>query len=101
MKFGALVRTPPTLLRPPVERVETFWRQDGSPLSRRLEEIMSMSPSLCQPEYRPTPWARTSKANFALATVRSRLGAVRRRMEPPLKGRITACEDPDVQVEWT
>ena len=84
----------------PAERVESYWRVDDSPLSRRLGEIIEAAPALQQPVYRPTPWARSSKANFALATVRSRLGAVRRKLDPPLAGRVTPCTDPDVQVEW-
>jgi hypothetical protein len=50
--------------------------------------------------YKPTPWARSAKANFALALLRSRLGELRRRVEPPLVGRVTVCRDPDVTVEW-
>ena len=96
---------PMRVIRSPIwrgrEEVDVFYREDDSPLSRRLANMMEASPALRSPEYRPTPWARTSKANFALATVRSRLGAVRRRMEPPLTGRYTMCEDPDVVVEWT
>ena len=84
------------------ERVAVHWRQDDSPLARRLSDMISVTPSLQAPiVWRPTPWARASKAQFALATVRSRLGAVRRSMEPPLTGRTTTCDDPDVTVEWT
>lgn len=83
------------------EPVDIYWKQDDSPLSCRLAEMMEASPGLREPMYNPTPWARTSKANFMLATLRSRLGAVRRRLEPPLSGRMEQCEDPDVCVEWT
>ena len=82
------------------EAVITYRRSDDSPLSRQLDEIIQASSSLQEPSYRPTPWARSTKANFMLATARSRLGAVRRRMEPPLRGRTSQCADPDVVVEW-
>ena len=85
----------------PAEPVQAFWRRDASALSSRLQDIIAHAPSLQQPEYRPTPWARASKANFAVATVRSRLGMVRRRLEPPFQSRTTVCDEPDVVVEWT
>ena len=61
------------------------------------------TPSLQRPLYAPTPWAKSSKANFILATARSRLGALRRKVEPPLaglRGRTSDCGDPDISVEW-
>lgn len=85
----------------PKEDVASFWtKDDSSPLSLRLAAMMEHTPSLQAPEYHPTPWARASSANFALATLRSRLGELRRRMEPPLLGRVTPSTDPDVVVEW-
>ena len=95
--FGAL-RLPAFA---PKDAVAVHWRQDDSELSRRLAAMIDHTPSLAEPEFRPTPWARTSKANFALATLRSRLGVVRRKMEPPFLGRMSPTSDPDVSVEWS
>ena len=83
-----------------VERVQTFWCRDDddSPLAGRLEAMLEMSPSLQRPRYRPS--VRSSKANFMVATLRSRLGALRRSMEPPLLNRTSECGDPDLTVEW-
>ena len=87
------------------EAVSCYRRvDDASPLARRLDAIVRSAPSLQEPSYRPTPWARSAKANFALATARSRLGALRRQMEPPLRGRTPRtlqCADLDVVVEWS
>lgn len=82
------------------EAVQAYWKDDNSTLSRQLATMIAMSPSLQEPSYRPTPWAQTSKANFLLATLRSRLGALRRNVEPPLMDRFSKCADPDVIVEW-
>lgn len=82
------------------ERVTTYFRQSDDALSLRLQRMLAVAPSLAEPEYTPTPWAKNTKINFALATVRSRLGALRRRMDPPLVGRVTPTADPDVTVEW-
>jgi len=81
-------------------RVRAYWKKDDSPLSRRLAKMIDLAPSLQQPTYAPTPWARASQANFVLATLRSRLGELRRKVEPPFIGRISTCADPDVTVEW-
>lgn len=86
--------------QPSAERVASYWRQDDSALSKKLGAIIAATPSLQEPTYRPTPWARSSTANFALATLRSRLGALRRSMEPPFLGRISETSDPDLHVEW-
>ena len=85
---------------PRAERVASYWRLDDSALSKKLGAIIAATPSLQEPTYRPTPWARSSTANFALATLRSRLGALRRSMEPPFLGRISETSDPDLHVEW-
>ena len=81
------------------ERVRSYWRKDeASPLASRLEAMIRATPALARPVYSPT--VRASKINFALATLRSRLGAIRRKVEPPLSGRISPTADPDVVVEW-
>ena len=80
------------------EPVQVYWCEDSSQLSQRLQEMMRHSPGLGAPVYTPTPWARGSLANFALATARSRAGALRRKLEPPLS-RTIECDDPDVSVE--
>mmetsp|Transcript_47482 Transcript_47482/g.154121 ORF Transcript_47482/g.154121 Transcript_47482/m.154121 type:complete len:405 (+) Transcript_47482:50-1264(+) len=86
-----------------IERVRAYWRKDdASPLARRLDNIIAAAPALERPTYQPTPWARSAKANFVLATLRSRLAALRRNVEPPLTGRTTAVpSEPDLGVEWT
>ncbi|EOD28231.1 hypothetical protein EMIHUDRAFT_235010 [Emiliania huxleyi CCMP1516] len=86
-----------------IERVRAYWRKDdASPLARRLDKIIAAAPALERPTYQPTPWARSAKANFVLATLRSRLAALRRNVEPPLTGRTTAVpSEPDLGVEWT
>jgi len=61
---------------------------------------MSAKSSLSSPSYTVTPWLRESRLNFGFATLRSRLGAIRRRMEPPFADRITSTEHPDVTIEW-
>ena len=94
-------RSRPPLIWKPAEPVEVYWRKDDSPLSQRLAKILALDPALESPEFHPTPWARAAKANFALATFRSRLGALRRAMEPPFSDRTTLCNEPDVTVEWT
>lgn len=92
---------PLSMLRPMrTPAVRTYWRRDDTDLSRAISAILKHSPSLKEPIYKPTPWARSAKANFALALLRSRLGELRRRVEPPLVGRVTTCKDPDVTVEW-
>ena len=84
------------------QTVQAFWNTDASDaLGRRLGQILDASPHLREPTYAPTPWARSSKANFLLATARSRLGALRRTVEPPLTGRFSATAHPDVIVEWS
>lgn len=88
------------LASPGIERVRSYWRKDETPRSRRLAEMIRLQPSLERSTYTPTPWARSSQANFVLATVRSRLGALRRAVEPPLTGRVSETGDPDVLVEW-
>jgi hypothetical protein len=67
----------PTLTEP--ERVDTYWKQDDSELSQRLARMLEATPSLQTPTYRPTTWAKGSKANFALAFARSRAGELRRK----------------------
>merc|ERR1719247_2901793 len=86
-------------------RVDTYWRRDDSELSQRLARMLEAMPSLQRPTYRPTTWAKGSKANFALAFARSRAGELRRKVEPPLSGggapRYSACDGaPDIVVEW-
>jgi len=90
------------LRRSPQKQVRAYFRREDSTsaLSIRLAAILKHNPSLQKPRYVPTPWARGSKANFALALARSRLGALRRRVEPPLTGRVTTCDSPDVTIEW-
>ena len=88
------------LVSPGIERVRSFWRKDETPRSRRLAEMIRLQPSLDRSTYTPTPWARSSKANFVLATTRSRLGALRRAVEPPLTNRVSETGDADVHVEW-
>lgn len=83
-----------------IERVKAYWKQDESELSRRLAQMIAANPSLERPTYQPTTWAKNSKANFALALARSRLGELRRKVEPPLTGRFSATDEPDVTVEW-
>ena len=62
--------------------IRDSWNTDASDaLGRRLGQILDASPHLREPTYAPTPWARSSKANFLLATARSRLGALRRLAE--------------------
>ena len=95
----------PVLPKREREHVKTYWKQDDSALSQRLARMLQATPSLQQPTYEPTTWAKNSKANFALAFARSRLGELRRKVEPPLSGgaapRFSACNDePDVTVEW-
>ena len=84
----------------PIERVKAYWKQDDSELSLRLAQMIKVNPSLERPTYNPTSWAKSSKANFALAFARSRLGELRRKVEPPLIGRFSDCEEPDLTVEW-
>ena len=98
---------PPRLPHAPaparVERVRAYWKRDAqSPLALRLEKMIAAAPSLERPTHTPTPWARSPRANFLLATLRSRLGALRRNIEPPLEGRTTHISgEPDITVEWT
>jgi len=96
-------RIPRDILLARRDRVRVYYNdQDESPLAARLAEMMKVAPGLRQPSYRPTPWvARASKANFALATLRSRMGVLRQAVEPPLSGRFSPTADPDVVVEWS
>jgi len=100
--IAPVISAVPTLPEP--ERVDTYWKQDDSALSQRLARMLEATPSLQQPTYQPTTWAKGSKANFALAFARSRAGELRRKVEPPLSGgapRYSACDGtPDVVVEW-
>ena len=101
---GALLGTLVSRRPPKTERVRAYWKQDDSALSQQLMRMLEATPSLEYPTYQPTTWAKSSKANFALALVRSRLGELRRKVEPPLTGgstgRFSACDEPDVTVEW-
>jgi hypothetical protein len=80
--IAPVISAAPALPEP--ERVDTYWKQDDSALSRRLARMLEATPSLQQPTYQPTTWAKGSKANFALAFARSRAGELRRKVEPPL-----------------
>ena len=80
--IAPVISAVPTLPEP--ERVDTYWKQDDSALSQRLARMLEATPSLQQPTYQPTTWAKGSKANFALAFARSRAGELRRKVEPPL-----------------
>lgn len=75
--IAPFISAAPTLTEP--ERVDTYWRRDDSELSRRLARMLEATPSLQRPTYRPTTWAKGSKANFALAFARSRAGELRRK----------------------
>ena len=85
--------------RRPSKRMEH--RRVGRARPAARADSRRASPHLREPTYAPTPWARSSKANFLLATARSRLGALRRTVEPPLTGRYSATAHPDVIVEWS
>lgn len=80
--------------------VAVYRTYDNSRLSVQLDNIMSAKPSLSTPSYEVTPWLRKSKLNFGFATLRSRLGALRQKMDPPFFDRISSTAHPDVTVEW-
>ena len=72
-------------------QVETYWRQDDSELSQRLARMLEATPSLQRPTYRPTTWAKGSKANFALAFARSRAGELRRKARSLRAANLYRC----------
>ena len=72
-------------------RVDTYWRRDDSELSQRLARMLEATPSLQRPTYRPTTWAKGSKANFALAFARSRAGELRRKARSLRAANLHRC----------
>ena len=72
-------------------RVDTYWRRDDSELSQRLARMLGATPSLQRPTYRPTTWAKGSKANFALAFARSRAGELRRKARSLRAANLHRC----------
>ena len=72
-------------------RVDTYWRRDDSELSQRLARMLEATPSLLRPTYRPTTWAKGSKANFALAFARSRAGELRRKARSLRAANLHRC----------
>ena len=72
-------------------RVDTYWRRDDSELSQRLARMLEATPSLLRPTYRPTTWAKGSKANFALAFARSRAGELRRKARSLRAANLYRC----------
>ena len=72
-------------------QVDTYWRRDDSELSQRLARMLEATPSLQRPTYRPTTWAKGSKANFALAFARSRAGELRRKARSLRAANLHRC----------
>ena len=72
-------------------QVDTYWRRDDSELSQRLARMLEATPSLQRPTYRPTTWAKGSKANFALAFARSRAGELRRKARSLRAANLYRC----------
>ena len=72
-------------------QVDTYWRRDDSELSQRLARMLEATPSLQRPTYRPTTWAKGSKANFALAFARSRAGELRRKARSLRAAKLYRC----------